>query len=521
MSDIDARENEEKKEEQPPPLRLTPEQIVSELDKFVVGQGAAKRAVAVALRNRDRRRELAEDVRKEIMPKNILMIGPTGVGKTEIARRVASLVGAPFVKVEATRFTEVGYVGRDVDSIIRELTEAAVDVVHKERATAVTKKAETLARERLAEYMCQQYPSGRISKGGFRPQRPTPGERSTPGGAAVARAKALTTSSAEGESGTAGAALATPLAAAPALSPAEKRQAQLRRRRMARQLASHKFEDAFVEVEVSEDFDGYESILEFGPGMSQDEMYDDFQDFLTRYQSHSQGRYRRVTVKEARRILTEQETEKLIDHDAVIDDAISRVEEMGVVFIDEMDKIAGPAIEVGPDVSGEGVQRDLLPIVEGCTIETRYGSVHTDHILFMAAGAFYKSKPSDLLPELQGRFPLRVELKALEASDFVRILKEPQNALTRQYQALLSTEDIKLDFHDDALEEIARYCCLMNERTENIGARRLATIMERMLEDISFNAPRYKGQTVTIDAAFVRQRLEGVVTDEDVSKYIL
>jgi ATP-dependent HslUV protease ATP-binding subunit HslU len=504
--------------------RLTPEQIVAELDKYVVGQQAAKRAVAVALRNRDRRRELAEDVRKEIMPKNILMIGPTGVGKTEIARRVAALVGAPFTKVEATRFTEVGYVGRDVESIIRELVDTAVEIVHKERGNAVTKQAEKLAAERLAEYLCQQYPSGRVSKAGFRPQRAAPMERpSSTGQGSLAQARPAPAAQADGEaSAAAGAAPQTSVPPSPpTLSPAEKRKLDGRRRRMARLLSTKRVEDAQVEVDVPDELDSYDSILEFGPGMSQDEMYDDFQDFVSRYQGHSQGRHRRVTVKDARRILVEQETEKLIDHDAVVDDAIGRVEEMGVVFIDELDKITGPAVEVGPDVSGEGVQRDLLPIVEGCTVVPRYGPVRTDHILFIAAGSFYKNKPADLLPELQGRFPLRVELKALTKEDFVRILKEPRNALTGQYKALLSTEDIKLEFADDALDEIARFARLMNERTEDIGARRLATIMERLLEDVSFEAPKYKGQTITVDATFVRDRLEGLVANEDLSKYIL
>lgn len=500
---------------------LTPGQIVAELDKYVVGQHAAKRAMAVALRNRDRRRKLADDVRKEIMPKNILMIGPTGVGKTEISRRVAALVGAPFIKVEATRFTEVGYVGRDVDAIIRDLTDTAVDAVHKERADALTQKAESLAAERLADYLCQQYPTGRITKNGFRPQRPAPPERPAPtpaSGAAQAAPAAAAQPQGDAPVANPGPVPQTP----PPPTPAEKRKLDQRRRRMARLLATRRVEDAQVEVEMPlDEIDSFDSILEFGPGMSQEEMYEDFQDFLGRYQGRNQGRYRRVSVKEARRILTEQETEKLIDHDAVIEEAINRVEEMGVVFIDEMDKIAGPTVEVGLDVSREGVQRDLLPIVEGCSVTSRYGPVRTDHILFIAAGAFYKNKPSDLLPELQGRFPLRVELKALTQADFVRILKEPQNALTRQYQALLGTEDIKLEFTDDALEELARFACVMNERTENIGARRLGTIMERLLEEVSFDAPRYKGQTLSVDAAFVRQRLEGIVANEDLSKYIL
>lgn len=514
-----AKRSKDKPTGETPRRELTPAQIVAELDKYVVGQHAAKRAMAVALRNRDRRRRLADDVRKEIMPKNILMIGPTGVGKTEIARRVAALVGAPFIKVEATRFTEVGYVGRDVDSIVRDLADSAVDAMHKERADALAQKAEGLAAERLAEYLCQQYPTGRITKNSFKPQRPVQPERPPlPVPPEMGQTRPAPAAQPEAEPQPASQA---PAAAAAAPTTADKRKLDQRRRRMARLLASKRVEDAQVEVEMPDEGDSYDSILEFGPGMSQDEMYEDFQDFVNRYQGRNQSRYRRVSVKEARRILTEQETEKLIDHDAVIDEAIDRVEEMGVVFVDELDKIAGPAVETGPDVSGEGVQRDLLPIVEGCSVTTRYGPVRTDHILFIAAGAFYKNKPSDLLPELQGRFPLRVELKALSQEDFVRILREPQNALTRQYEALLGTEHIKLQFADDALEEIARFACLMNERTENIGARRLATIMERLLEDVSFDAPSYNGQTLTIDAAFVRQRLDGVVANEDLSKYIL
>ena len=317
---------------------------------------------------------------------------------------------------------------------------------------------------------------------------------------------------------------AASVATAPAASSqlvAERKVLDRKRRHMVRLLATRRFEEALVEVEVGDEEDSYDSVLELATGLASEDMYDDLSDFMSRVQSRGQARYRRLPVRDARRILKEQETEKLIDHESVIDEAINRVEEMGVVFIDEMDKIAGPTVEVGRDVSGEGVQRDLLPIVEGTTVETHFGPVRTDHVLFIAAGAFYKTKPSDLLPELQGRFPLRVELKALTVEDFVRILKEPQNALTRQYQALLGTEDIKLDFTDDGLRAIAEFACQMNERTENIGARRLATIMERLLEDVSFNSPSYAGQTVVVDAAFVRQRLEGLIADEDLSKYIL
>jgi len=497
---------------------LTPAQIVAELDKYVIGQTAAKRAVAVALRNRDRRRSLPEDVRRDIMPKNILMIGPTGVGKTEIARRVAQLVGAPFVKVEATRFTEVGYVGRDVDSIVRELVDSAVEVVHKERAEAVREKAEQAATERLAEYLCQQYPSGRVSRSAFRPPRGTPSLNPRSGATPASTTPANSTQ----PTGEAAQTASTPSPSpTPAPSPAEQARARRRRRQMARLLATKTLEDAIVEVEVADDVDVvYDPVLEFSSGMTPEEMTDQFQDFVSHLPS-GRGRYRRVSVREARRILTEEETEKLIDHDAIVDEAISRVEEMGVVFIDELDKIAGPAVEVGPDVSGEGVQRDLLPIVEGCSVMTRYGPVRTDHMLFIAAGSFHKAKPSDLIPELQGRFPLRVELQPLTEQDFVRILSEPQNALTRQYQALLGTEGIRLEFTPEALQEIAHFAVLMNERTENIGARRLATIMERLLEDLSFRADAYRGQTVVVDGAFVRDRLTGLVADEDLSRYIL
>jgi ATP-dependent HslUV protease ATP-binding subunit HslU len=512
--------NEIKAADQKP--RLTPEQIVQELDRYVVGQPAAKRAVAVALRTRDRRRTLPEDVRKEIMPKNILMIGPTGVGKTEIARRVAALVGAPFSKVEATRFTEVGYVGRDVESIVEDLTDKSFDVVHKESEAEVAERAEQAAIERLAAYLSEQYPSGRISTGGFHPTRPAhSGRQGQQAAATVTKAGSQGQPAAARSEGDLAAVPAPAGSTGPAQQSTERKVLERKRRHMARLLATRRFEDALVEVEVGDESDAFDSMLDFASGLTSDETYEDFNDFMARVQTRGQARYRRLAVRDARRVLKEQETEKLIDHEAVIDEAINRVEEMGVVFIDEMDKIAGPTVEVGRDVSGEGVQRDLLPIVEGTTVETHFGPVRTDHILFIAAGAFYKTKPSDLLPELQGRFPLRVELKSLSVDDFVRILSEPQNALTRQYQALLGTEDIKLEFTADGLRAVAEFACQMNERAENIGARRLATIMERLLEDVSFNAPSYAGQTLVVDAGFVRQRLEGLIEDENLSKYIL
>ncbi len=505
---------------------LAPQEIVAELDKYIVGQAEAKRAVAVALRNRERRRHLPEELRKEIMPKNILMIGPTGVGKTEIARRVAQMIKAPFVKVEATRFTEVGYVGRDVEAIIRDLVENAVETVHDEQLLLVREKAEAAAAQRIVDYLCQQYPHGPISKANFRPQRePTPLWPPIPTGTSTA---ATGMASGPGlaqasEPARAEAVTPTPQARpmAPSLSPQEQARLRQRRRRVARLLAKNKLEEAAIEIELPSENDSMESILEFGPDMSLEEMNESFQDFVARYQAQVHKRRRRVSVQEARRLLLQEESEKLIDYDEMVETATQRASELGVVFIDELDKIVGPRVEVGADVSGEGVQRDLLPIVDGTTVMTRYGPVSTDHILFIAAGSFYEVKPSDLIPELQGRFPLRVELERLTQEDFVRILTEPQNALTRQYQALLSTEGVNLVFTPDALEEMARLASLMNERSEDIGARRLQTIIEKTLEDLSFNASQYRGQTIMVDKAFVVNRLANLVQNEDLSRYIL
>ncbi|MBI2955110.1 MAG: ATP-dependent protease ATPase subunit HslU [Chloroflexi bacterium] len=487
---------------------LTPEAIVKELDKYIVGQSDAKRAVAVALRNRYRRKLLPDNVRREITPKNILMIGPTGVGKTEIARRVSRLIDAPFVKVEATRFTEVGYVGRDVEAIVHELMENSVSMVHEQKMQEVLAKAEGLALERIITYVCQQASpanarSSRKAQQGAATQTmvmnsPAMATQSTTA-CDVPRDEVLHSSR-------------TKRFKAPAQQ----------RRRMAEMLESHQLDDMMIEIELNGEMDNFDSVLEFSGAMTTDEMTETFNDFVQNYTSYStRKRLRRVSVKEARRLLTREEANKLIDFDQVIEEAIRRAEESGVVFIDEMDKVTGPRVDIGADVSGEGVQRDLLPIVEGSTVMTRYGAVKTDFVLFIAAGAFHQTKPSDLIPELQGRFPLRVELQSLSQADFERILAEPESSLIKQYQALLSTEEIELVFTEDGIVEIAKMGALMNQRMENIGARRLQTIMERVLEDISFNAHLHKGEKVVVDARYVGERLADLVHDEDLSKYIL
>ena len=477
---------------------LTPRQIVAELDKYIVGQDAAKRAVAVALRNRYRRQLLPDTLRDEVLPKNILMIGPTGVGKTEIARRMAKLIDAPFIKVEATKFTEVGYVGRDVESIIRDLTEIAVTIVHDEKLDEVRERAEGLATERIINLLVDQHMR---EKEGV-PPRPT--RRAALVGANELMAEA------EREP------------VVPRISAAQERTRASTRRRLARQLAQQKLEDMTVEIDLDgNDAEPFGGVLEFMPGMSSEEMTESFQDFIEQFPSQHRRRSRKVPVREARRILTQEEAHKLVDFDTVIEAALQRVQDTGVVFIDELDKIVGPAVEVGADVSGEGVQRDLLPIVEGSTVQTRYGQVKSDHILFIAAGAFHQARPSDLIPELQGRFPLRVELDSLSQEDLAAILVQPENALTKQYAALLSTEGVNLGFSPDGLERLAEVAMLLNERTEDIGARRLHTIMEQVLEEVSFEADTHQGDTVTVDRAFVDARLDGVLEDEDLSRFIL
>lgn len=476
---------------------LTPQQIVAELDKYIVGQHDAKRAVAVALRNRYRRQRLPEELRDEVTPKNILMIGPTGVGKTEIARRVAKLIDAPFIKVEATKFTEVGYVGRDVESIIRDLVETSVSMVHDQKMSEVQEKAEGLANEKIVDYLIEQAASS----------RPAPADTvAIPDEAGSKKMDEQVTLERAG--------------AARRVTTVDRR-LRRQRKKVAEMLQNHMLDEETIEIDVDGEGEGFSSMVEFMAGMSPEEMTETFHDFVENVNSISKKRSRRVSVKEARRILTEEEAHKLIDFDSIVEDAIQRTEQSSVVFIDEIDKIVGSNIDMGADVSGEGVQRDLLPIIEGSTVMTRYGPVKTDFILFIAAGAFHSTKPADLIPELQGRLPLRVELASLTDEDMRAILVKPQNALTKQYEALLSTENVRLEFTPDGLEEVAQVACLMNSRSEDIGARRLHTIMEKVLEDLSFNATEHEGETVVVDREYVTCRLGDLLEDEDLSKFIL
>ena len=488
---------------------LTPQQIVRELDRYIVGQAEAKRVVAIALRNRYRRLALPEELQAEITPKNILMIGPTGVGKTEIARRLAKLADAPFIKVEATKFTQVGYVGRDAESIVRDLMDSAIGLVHDERVVAVRETAAKAAEERIVDILTDKAVA----------------EQQAP----VARTPARSSASSRGKntsSSSSGAAISAIIAGTPAVAagaavaPATARKRRQQARKMvAERMARQELEEQIIEIELEPE-ENYSSVFEFVAGMATDELGDGFQEFLSSVPG-GRRRSRQVSVKEARRLLTQEEANKLVDFDQVIEQATQRVEQSGVIFLDEIDKIVGSKVDIGPDVSGEGVQRDLLPIVEGSTVMTRFGPVKTDHILWIAAGAFHNAKPADLIPELQGRLPLRVELSSLTEADYQRILTQPENALTRQYKALLSIEDVNLEFTDDGLAEVARCAQSMNERVENIGARRLHTIIEKVLEDVSFDAPEMHGQTVTVDAAFVRSRLDKLLADEDLSRYIL
>ncbi len=473
---------------------LTPQQIVRELDRYIVGQAEAKRAVAIALRNRYRRLALPQEVQAEITPKNILMIGPTGVGKTEIARRLARLAGAPFIKVEATKFTQVGYVGRDVESIVRDLMEAAVNMVHEERKGEVREQAAKAAEERIVNLLIEQ-------------QMPEEAAPTPPPARLPAR-----TASANGPTVGKGPAPAARRRRVPAATK------QLRAR-MAEQLARNELDEQIIEIELEPE-EGISTMFEFVAGMGGDDFGDNFQEILGTMPS-GRKRTKRVSVKEARKLLTQEEANKLVDLDEVVEQATQRVEQSGVIFLDELDKIVGSKVDTGPDVSGEGVQRDLLPIVEGSTVMTRFGPVKTDHVLWIAAGAFHNAKPSDLIPELQGRLPLRVELASLTLDDYRAILTQPENALTRQYEALMAVEHVTLRFTDDGLEEIARSAHVMNERVENIGARRLQTVAERVLDEVSFNAPEMAGQTVTVDGAYVRERLGKLLADEDLSRYIL
>jgi ATP-dependent HslUV protease ATP-binding subunit HslU len=452
---------------------LTPREIVAELDKYVVGQHDAKRAVAIALRNRMRRQKLAPDLAEEIIPKNIIMIGPTGVGKTEIARRLAKLTNSPFLKVEASKFTEVGYVGRDVESMIRDLVEIAIDMIREEKLEDVADKAELNAEERLLDLLLP-------------PASPRPD--TTSGGVVLDGGSTDITDS---QSRT--------------------------REKLRQQLREGKLDDRQVEIEVRErNFPSFEIISNQGV----EEMDVNIKDMLPNIFGQ-RSKKRKMKVNEAFDYLIQEEEHRLIDMDQVTRTAIDRVENSGIIFLDEIDKIAGRESGHGPDVSREGVQRDILPIVEGTTVNTRYGMVRTDHILFVAAGAFHVSKPSDLIPELQGRFPIRVELQSLTMEDFIRILTEPKSSLVKQYTALLETEGVKLEFTRDSLEEVAKFAFRVNEGTENIGARRLHTIMERVLDQISFEAPEKKGEHITVDAAYVGKMLSEIVKDQDLSRYIL
>jgi ATP-dependent HslUV protease ATP-binding subunit HslU len=486
---------------------LTPRQIVAELDSYIVGQDAAKKAVAIALRNRWRRQQAPDDLREEIMPNNIIMIGPTGVGKTEIARRLARLAGAPFVKVEASKFTEVGYVGRDVESIVRDLVDFAVNMVRDEREADVEEQAQEGVEERLLDLLLP-------------PVEDAPAAPGTPGAGAAGGTGGGSGSGGEGASVRA-------FVVGPS-GPAQERRDESgdpssERRKRTREklrglLRDGKLEERTVDIEVSQSASIDGMMMPAGGGF--DGMDFNFTEMLQDMLPKRKKR-RTVSIAEARRLLLQEELDRLVDMDEVVNEALDRTEDMGIVFLDEVDKVIGERSGAGPDVSREGVQRDLLPIVEGSTVQTKYGMVRTDHVLFIAAGAFHVAKPSEMIPELQGRFPIRVELDALTEADFVRILREPRNALTRQYQALVASENVALDFDEDAIREIARIAAEVNERMENIGARRLHTVMTTLLEDLLFELPD-SGQTqVHVDGAMVRDRLRKVIEDDDLRRYIL
>ena len=448
---------------------MTPREIVAELDKYIVGQDAAKRAVAVALRNRVRRQKLPPEIAEDVLPKNILMIGPTGVGKTEIARRLARLAGCPFVKVEASKYTEVGYVGRDVESMVRDLVETSIDMVREEKLDEVADRAEEAAEERVLDLLL--------------PPSPPPAQ-GTPDAEALA----------------------------------QREQTQRTREKLRSQLREGKLDQRMVDIEVRErSMPAFEIISNQGvEDMDVNSIMDKFAGMFGQ-----QKKKRRMSVADAFEYLIQEEENKLLDMEQVTRIAVERAEQMGIIFVDEIDKVAGRESGHGPDVSREGVQRDILPIIEGTTVNTRYGMIRTDHILFIAAGAFHVTKPSDLIPELQGRLPIRVELQSLKEEDFIRILTEPKNALIKQYMALLETEGVKLNITEDAVAAIARFATSVNEQTENIGARRLHTILEKVLDELSFEAPDLKKKNVKVDAAYVSKQLSDIVKNQDLSRYIL
>ena len=464
-------------------IELTPKQIVAELDKYIVGQGEAKKSVAIALRNRWRRKRLSEDMQNEIIPKNILLIGPTGVGKTEIARRLARLVGAPFIKVEATKYTEVGYVGRDVEQIIRDLVANAIRMVQEQESQRYERKAEEEANKRILQVLWPK-------KKSVTDKCPNPMD-------------VFFSSGDEGEEKEEPKQLEEPMSG--------------RRQQMLDDIRQHKMDDREIEVEVAEQERTIQGIL---TGNSTEELTNNFQEMLGSILPKKK-KMKKMTIAKAREVFKEEELEKCLDMDVIVDKAIEATEEAGIVFIDEFDKIAEKGRSNGPDVSREGVQRDILPIVEGATVNTKYGPVKTDHILFIAAGAFHVSKPSDLIPELQGRFPIRVELQSLTVDDFRRILTEPNQSLVKQYTALLATDGVTLEFTDDGINAIAEYAHRVNQETENIGARRLHTILEKILENVAYEAPDIETKHIVIDKAFVADKLNDVVQNVDLSHYIL
>jgi ATP-dependent HslUV protease ATP-binding subunit HslU len=459
---------------------LTPSQVVTELDRYIIGQNEAKKAVAIALRNRYRRRLLPPELRDEIVPKNILMIGPTGVGKTEIARRLAKLVKAPFVKVEATKFTEVGYVGRDVESMVRDLAEVAIHTVKAEKMAEVMANAAVQADDRILELLLNHPKRNKTPKNPFEY-------------------------------------LFSEMGGAPAEENTEDENVKTNRQLLRQKLADRELEEAIVEMEIEEKTP---QMLEIFSGSGMEEMGINLQDMLGNFLPRRRKK-RRLPVRDARKMLIQEEAQRLIDMDEIVSIGIDRAEQSGIIFVDEIDKIAGRESTSGPDVSRSGVQRDILPIIEGSTVITKYGPVKTDYMLFIAAGAFNTSKPSDLIPELQGRFPIRVELQPLARDDFIKILTEPDNSLIHQYSELLKTENISIEFTGDSLEEMAEMADLVNARTENVGARRLYTIMEKVLEDLSFNATEISPREIRIDREYVRERLSAIVKDYDLSRYIL